>query len=252
MLRRWLPKVGLGWTGFTQKLKEGKERFAHEMRERLRVGRSKSIEQVRRSMRDLGEGADPSTNELWQRLRKSNDPIAARALQRVITGGVFYINPRGWHTDAKKNIEPPKEGEDTTSGEEEEEEEEEMTRPTRRQPAQYVNCDICEHEVHEHDMLKHALWDCELAREIQNKEANRAVVEERTAMPRCMQLHGVLPRGHDKEHLKNLQLYLLEVVTERDRRLQEKRALERYTTHPWEVIEEKDTRHRHGENYDNM
>eukprot|EP01059_Diplonema_ambulator_P009923 TRINITY_DN198_c2_g3_i1.p1 TRINITY_DN198_c2_g3~~TRINITY_DN198_c2_g3_i1.p1 ORF type:complete len:260 (-),score=90.37 TRINITY_DN198_c2_g3_i1:154-933(-) len=59
-------------------------------------------------------------------------------------------------------------------------------------------------------------------------------------MPRCLALHGIKPRGStwDARTVEGTQWYLLEVVTTRDRVLQEKWEDTQYRTHPWEEVTE--------------
>eukprot|EP01064_Diplonema_japonicum_P018815 TRINITY_DN274_c0_g1_i12.p1 TRINITY_DN274_c0_g1~~TRINITY_DN274_c0_g1_i12.p1 ORF type:complete len:1432 (+),score=270.25 TRINITY_DN274_c0_g1_i12:1996-6291(+) len=237
-MKRWLPKISTNWGQFTEMLAENKDKFAHVVREKLRSGRAEHIQDRRRSMEGLDRGADPRTNDLWRELMRlgPQGAMAARDLRRIVAGGVFYTHPKAWYQDKITRRVPPPEGEQSESEDSSEEEGDEThERVNKRPTTDEVTCDACGAEEDESNMLRHALWECSVAKEVQQKEVHAEVVANKTEMPICMQLHGTLPRGHrtHQHRLRKTQYYLLEVVAKRDQLLQDKRKLETYTTHPW-------------------
>eukprot|EP01064_Diplonema_japonicum_P010315 TRINITY_DN175_c0_g1_i13.p1 TRINITY_DN175_c0_g1~~TRINITY_DN175_c0_g1_i13.p1 ORF type:complete len:1930 (+),score=452.56 TRINITY_DN175_c0_g1_i13:183-5972(+) len=251
--QRWLPMVQATWDQLKDTMAMEKERFRHYIRDKLRRGEAEAIMGKRSSMKGMATAAAVETNELWGKLA-SSDPIAARNLRRVITGAVFYIHPRGWRTDAVAHIPPTEEEVDEEDSRDDSEDEEEreaggegevaelerMLLAEQRQqdePAT-ARCDVCGQMQQVSNILEHALWECELAVEVGQREAHAGTT--RTGLEPCMRLHGILPREaakEDKDRLEKTQRYLLAVVGERDAALQAKRQ-QIYRTHQWLEITE--------------
>eukprot|EP01059_Diplonema_ambulator_P019439 TRINITY_DN3268_c1_g1_i1.p2 TRINITY_DN3268_c1_g1~~TRINITY_DN3268_c1_g1_i1.p2 ORF type:complete len:154 (-),score=32.70 TRINITY_DN3268_c1_g1_i1:72-533(-) len=86
-------------------------------------------------------------------------------------------------------------------------------------------------------MLEHRLWECDVAKQVQQQVGHRQVVAARHGLPQCLKLPGIKPRGCNHD-VRSVQLYLLAVVVSEDAMLQEKREMEAYHMHPWRVITE--------------
>eukprot|EP01064_Diplonema_japonicum_P010328 TRINITY_DN175_c0_g1_i5.p1 TRINITY_DN175_c0_g1~~TRINITY_DN175_c0_g1_i5.p1 ORF type:complete len:1917 (+),score=407.73 TRINITY_DN175_c0_g1_i5:183-5933(+) len=227
MMERWLPQIKLSWAQLKDTHALEKEPYKHYIRDRLRRAEAQEIMSKRSTMGGMEAAAAAETNALWRKLVVT-DPIAARDVRRIISGAVFYINPRGWRTDTVEHI-PMAEGEedeDEDEAEDEQEEEEEEGQDTekwliaeaRKQEAKQAepttaHCDICGQEQQLPNMLEHALWECEKAKEVQQREEHEGMT--RRGLEPCTKLHGILPRGAGKdvrERLEGTQRYLLAVV----------------------------------------
>eukprot|EP01059_Diplonema_ambulator_P006674 TRINITY_DN162_c0_g3_i3.p1 TRINITY_DN162_c0_g3~~TRINITY_DN162_c0_g3_i3.p1 ORF type:complete len:1446 (+),score=342.28 TRINITY_DN162_c0_g3_i3:2232-6569(+) len=242
VLLTWLPKVNTDWQGLQQLCQKMGSALAHGARELGRQRRARAIMAKRSTMGGLSGGADPQTNDLWKEL-DGRDREATHVLQRIITGGVFYVHPNAWKDDTVQ-APPPEPEEDTSSDESTSDEEASDEVADDRRTAedatarqQVVGCTLCRYRGPSSTMLEHRLWECDVAKKVQQQEGHRQVVAARHGLPQCLKLHGIKPRGCNHD-VRSVQLYLLEVVVSEDAMLKEKREMEAYHMHPWRVITE--------------